>query len=57
MGGKVEVPIPLTEHKLVLKGTGYVGGVGVATKIDLKNKKILVKSIAVIGEGVEIGVD
>mgnify|MGYP000862831724 CR=1 FL=1 len=25
--------------------------------IDLKNKKILVKSIAVIGEGVEIGVD
>ena len=57
MGGKVEVPIPLTEHKLVFKGTGYVGGVGVATKIDLENKKILVKSIAVIGEGVEIGVD
>lgn len=56
MGGKVEVPIPLTEHKLVLKGTGYVGGVGVATKIDLKIKN-LVKSIAVIGEGVEIGVD
>lgn len=34
-----------------------IEGVGIATKLDLKPKKVIVKAIDVVGTGLELGVE
>lgn len=56
-GAGIKIPIPFTDSKLAITGTGYVGGVGIATKLDIDNKKVVVKVIDFIGAGVEVGIE
>ncbi|MDO4302192.1 MAG: RHS repeat-associated core domain-containing protein [Clostridia bacterium] len=56
-GAGIKIPIPFTDSKLAITGTGYVGGVGIATKLDIENKKVVVKVIDIIGTGIEVGIE
>ncbi len=55
--GNIKIPIPFTNYKIEIGGSGYAGGIGIATKIDFDKNKLVVKAVAIIGAGLEIGIE
>lgn len=55
-GASIKIPLPFTDSKLIITGTGYVGSVGIGFNYDNKNKTISVNASAIVGSGISIGI-